>query len=260
MNPETDAPNLSLTIDGAVARLVIDRAAKRNAFTAAMWAALPGLVAQAMADPAVRVLLIAAATPGAFSAGADIEEFERALDDPGADPGSQGLVRAAQLSLSRSPKPVIALIEGDCVGGGCGLALACDIRVATPNARFGITAAKLGIVYSLHDTKLLVDLVGPGQARRILFAAGLIDGAEALRIGLVEVVAADARAAAEALATSIAAGSPHSIAGSKQIIQRILDGQADDDEATLAMFADAFNGPDFANGVAAFRAKRRPVF
>ena len=258
MNPEP--ANLSLTLDGAVARLVIDRAAKRNAFTAAMWAALPGLVAQAMAAPEVRVLLVAAAVPGAFSAGADIEEFEQALDDPGADPGSQGLVRAAQLSLSRAPKPVIALIEGDCVGGGCGLALACDIRVATPGARFGITAAKLGIVYSLHDTKLLVDLVGPGQARRILFAAGLIDGAEALRIGLVEVVAEDARAVAEALAVAIAAGSPHSIAGAKQIIQRVLDGQADDDDATLAMFADAFRGPDFANGVAAFRAKRKPVF
>lgn len=259
MDPEPDAPNLRLTLDGAVARLVIDRAARRNAFTDAMWAALPGLVAEAMADPGVRVLLVAAAAPGAFCAGADIEEFGRSLDNPGTS-GNQGLVRAAQLSLARAPKPVIALIEGDCIGGGCGLAIACDIRVASPTARFGITPARLGIVYSLHDTKLLVDLVGPGQAKRILFTAGLIDAAEALRIGLVEIVATDARAEAEALAATIAAGSPHSIAGAKQIVRRILDGQADDDAATLAMFADAFTGPDFAEGVAAFRAKRKPTF
>ena len=260
MDDPTAAPNLRLTLDGAVARLVIDRAARRNAFTDAMWAAVPGLVAKAMADPAVRVLLVAAAVPGPFSAGADIEEFGRALDNPGASAGDQGLVRAAQLSLARAPKPVIALVEGDCIGGGCGLAIACDIRVASPAARFGITPARLGIVYSLHDTKLLVDLVGPGQAKRILFTAGLIDAAEALRIGLVEIVATDARAEAEALAATIAVGSPHSIAGAKQMVRRIQDGQADDDAATLAMFADAFTGPDFAEGVAAFRAKRRPVF
>ncbi|QXQ06398.1 enoyl-CoA hydratase/isomerase family protein [Sphingosinicellaceae bacterium] len=252
--------SLSLALDGAVARLVIDRPAKRNAFNNAMWAAVPGLVARAMDDPAVRVLIVAAAVPGVFCAGADIEEFGRGLDDPAAGPGNQGLVRAAQLSLARAPKPVLALVEGDCVGGGCGLAIACDLRVASPAARFGITPARLGIVYSLHDTKLLVDLVGPGQAKRILFTAGLIDAAEALRIGLVEIVAADARAEVEALAATIVANSPHSIAGAKQVIRRIQDGQADDDAATLAMFADAFTGPDFAEGVAAFRAKRRPVF
>ena len=250
--------SLTLTIDGPVARLIIDRAERRNAFTNAMWAMVPGLVAQAMADPAVRVLIVQARDPGVFCAGADIAEFGRAAATGTAN--NQNVVRAAQLSIARAPKPVIALVEGDCVGGGCGLAIACDIRVASPAARFGITPAKLGIVYSLHDTKLLVDLVGPGQAKRILYTAGLIDAAEARRIGLVEIVADDARAHADELAATIAANSAHSIAGSKTIIRRILDGQADDDAATLAMFAEAFDRPDFAEGVAAFQGKRRPVF
>ncbi len=251
---------LSLAIDGPVARLVIDRAARRNAFTNAMWDALPGLVDQAMADPAVRVLVVQAAAPGVFCAGADIEEFGRALDDPAAGMRNQGAVRAAQLSLARAPKPVIALVEGDCVGGGCGLAIACDLRIAAPDARFGITPAKLGIVYSLHDTKLLVDLVGPGQAKRMLYTAGLLDAAEAQRIGLVEIVDPDARGVAAAVAATIAANSAHSTAGTKAILRRILDGQTDDDAATIAMFTGALAGPDFAEGVAAFRDKRKPRF
>lgn len=244
--------SLSLSTDGLIARLLIDRPDKRNAFSNAMWAAVPGLVAGAMADAAVRVLMVQARAPGLFCAGADISELGQAVD-------GQGVVRAAQLSLARSPKPVVALIEGDCVGGGCGLAIASDFRVASPRACFGITPARLGLVYSLHDTKLLVDLVGPGQAKRILYTAGLLDATEALRIGLVEIVAEDARAAADALAATIAANSPNSIAGTKQVVRRILDGQADDD-ATTAMFTQAFAGPDFAEGVAAFRGKRKPVF
>ena len=246
--------SLSLRCDGAIAHLIIDRPEKRNAFSNAMWAALPGLVADAMVRTETRVLMLEAAVPGVFCAGADIGELARPAD------GDVGLVRAAQLSLANAPKPVIAVIEGDCIGGGCGLALACDIRVAGPAARFGLPPARLGLVYSLHDTKLLVDLVGPGQAKRMLFGAEPIDAAEAHRIGLVEMLAAETRDAARQLATTIAGNSAHSVAGSKRIIQRILDGQADDDLATLAMFAQAFAGPDFAEGVAAFGARRRPSF
>ncbi|WP_017671833.1 enoyl-CoA hydratase-related protein [Blastomonas sp. AAP53] len=251
---------LSLTLDGAIAHLVIDRPDKRNAFTQAMWEALPGLIDQAMINPDVRVMILRASTPGAFCAGADIAEFGAGAQDPDWRIRNQAAIRRAMETLARAPKPVIAQIEGDCIGGGCGLSLACDFRIATSAARFGITPAKLGLVYSLHDTKLLVDLVGPSAAKRILFTAGLVDASEAFRIGLIDEIADDAAAAAGALAAQIASVSPHSVRASKAMIARIVHGQAEDDPNTLAQFADAFDGPDFREGVKAFLGKRKPEF
>ncbi|MES2173153.1 MAG: enoyl-CoA hydratase-related protein [Pseudomonadota bacterium] len=251
---------LRLEQDGPVARLLIDRPDRRNAMTQAMWEALPVLVGQAMADEAVRVLILASAAPGLFCAGADINEFATCSAQADWRVANQAAIRASQYALAHAPKPVIAAIDGDCVGGGCGLAIACDLRIAAPGARLGITPAKLGIVYSLFDTKLLVDLVGPARAKRILYTGALHSADEALSIGLIEEIAPDPLAAAYTLARTIAANAQHSVRASKAIVRRILEGQADDDATTLALFRDAFTLPDFAEGVAAFRAKRRPDF
>lgn len=251
---------LRLERDGPVARLLIDRPDRRNAMTQTMWEQLPHLVGQAMADDAIRVLILASATPGLFCAGADINEFAACSADENWRVANQAAIRASQYALAHAEKPVIAAIDGDCVGGGCGLAIACDLRIASPTARLGITPAKLGIVYSLFDTKLLVDLVGPARAKRILFTGALHAADEALAIGLIEEIAPDPLAAADTLARTIAANAQHSVRASRAIIRRILDGQADDDATTLALFRDAFTLPDFAEGVAAFRAKRRPDF
>lgn len=251
---------LRLERDGAVARLSIDRPSRRNAMTQSMWQLLPELVGQAMDDDDVRVLILTSATPGLFCAGADIDEFATCSGDPDWRVTNQAAIRASQYALAHAPKPIIAAIDGDCVGGGCGLAIACDQRITSPTARLGITPAKLGIVYSLFDTKLLVDLVGPARAKRILFTGTLHSAEEALSIGLIDQIAADPLAAAMDMATTIAANAQHSVRSSKAIIRSILDGQADDDDTTLALFRDAFTLPDFAEGVAAFRGKRRPDF
>jgi enoyl-CoA hydratase/carnithine racemase len=251
---------LRLSLEGPLARLLIDRAAKRNSITHAMWEQIPDLLAQAMADPDVQVLILQAAEPGAFSAGADIDEFGAHAQNRAWREANRAAIRRAQHELARAEKPTIALVEGACVGGGCGLAIACDLRVAAPGARFGITPARLGLVYSLHDTKLLVDLVGPAQAKRILFTGNLLDAAEAARIGLVDILADDTAAATQDLAGAIAAASPHSVRASKKMIRRILDGQAEDDAGTIAAFNGAFDGEDHLEGVAAFQGKRPPQF
>lgn len=249
--------SLRLVREGAVARLLIDRADKRNAFDLQMWEALPALVAEAVADPAAKVLELRAAQPGAaFCAGADIRELLANKDDAAWRAANQAAINRAQWELARADIPTIAFVEGDCVGGGCGIAMACDIRVATPAARFAITPAKLGLVYPLHDVKLLVDLVGPGQAKRILYTGRLLDAGEALRIGLVEQVAESP----QGLIDDILAASPHSLRETKRFIRRVLDGQTGDDAETLAIFAAAFEGPDFLEGTRAFVAKRKPEF
>ena len=165
-----------------------------------------------------------------------------------------------QHDLAQAPKPTIAIIDGDCVGGGCGIALACDMRVAGPKARFGITPAKLGLVYPLHDTKLLVDAVGPSQAKRILFTGQILSAEESLRIGLITILAEEPYDEAMALAETMASLSLHSQRMSKTIIKRILDGQVDDDGVSKTLFDSAFESDEFKEGVSAFLEKRKPEF
>ncbi len=247
---------LRLEKDGATAHLVIDRPDKRNAFDMAMWQALPRLLAGAAEDAELRLLVLRAAEPGAFCAGADIGELLANKDDAQWRAANQSAINRAQFELTRFPLPTIAFINGDCIGGGCGLALGCDLRVATTRARFGITPAKLGLVYPLHDVKLLTDLVGPGQAKRMLFTGSLIEAEEALRIGLVEVLAEEIAMFAE----PILSASRHSNRAIKAFIRRVLDGQVADDAETLSVFAQAFTGPDFLEGTSAFVEKRKPEF
>ncbi len=247
---------IRLETDGAIGRILIDRPDKRNAMTQNMWDTMPAIIDQAMANPDVRVIILTSATPGMFCAGADISELLAHKDDAAWRAANQAAIHRTQYVLARTAKPTIAFIDGDCVGGGCGLALACDMRVATPRSRLGITPAKLGLVYPLHDTKLLVELVGPGQAKRLLFSSMLINADEALQIGLIEITADSA----DNLAHAIAANSAHSTHAIKGFVRRILDGQTDDDAETKHIFAAAFTLPDFAKGTAAFTEKRKPDF
>lgn len=247
---------IRLTIEGRVARLTIDRAVKRNALDQAMWLAIPALVAEAVAG--ARVLIVEGAPGGVFSAGADIGEFATGSRDPDWRAANQAAIRAAMTAIAEAPIPTIALIEGDCIGGGCGLALACDVRIAGPKGRFGVTPARLGLVYSLEDTRRLVEAVGLAQARRILFTGALIDCTEAARIGLVTIPSDDPRATTDAVAADILATSGHSQREGKAMVARVSAGQRDDDDTTKKLFEQAFSLPDFAEGSAAF-LERRPA-
>jgi len=250
---------------GRVATIELAVPERRNAIGQAMWAALPGLCARLAADPAVRVVILTGA-PGpdgpVFSAGADIAEFPEVFATPAAAAGYNARVRAANAAVAALPMPVIARIAGACVGGGCGLALACDLRFAAAGARLGITPARLGIGYSVEDTAALVAVVGPARAKDMLFSARLLDAAEALSIGLVDRVVADGAldAAVAEHAATLAALAPATIRLAKATVDAIATAEPAGAGALRARFARLFSGPDLAEGLAAFRDRRPPRF
>ncbi|WP_018683296.1 enoyl-CoA hydratase/isomerase family protein [Actinokineospora enzanensis] len=250
--------NLILTTDGPVATVTIDRPAKKNALSYEMWRALPDLVRQVAADDTLRALIIQGTE--SFSAGADITEFGTVRRDVAGARDYAAAIEAATGALTALPKPTIAAVTGFCIGGGCELALACDLRVAAEDARFGITPAKLGIVFALPSTRLLVNAVGPAWAKQILFTADILDARTALRIGLVNELQADPRARAVELAGVMAARSRTTISGAKEIIGRIVDGRHDEDDAVHLLYAASVGGADYAEGVSAFLEKRSPQF
>jgi enoyl-CoA hydratase/carnithine racemase len=248
---------LELSATGPVATLTINRPAKRNAMSYEMWSALPGLMAQVSADERVRVLVIRGGEH--FSAGADIAEFSTLRRGAAGAAHYGEAVHNGERAIARLDKPTIAAISGFCVGGGCEIALACDLRVAAADARFGITPAKLGIVYNFTSTKQLVDVVGPAWAKQILFSADLIDAATALRIGLVNEVVESLDARVKELSEQIAGRAQVSVRGAKKIINSITDGGHEDD-FVRALYAEAASSADYAEGVSAFLEKRPPRF
>ncbi len=249
---------LRLDTAGPVATLTIDRPAKRNAMSYDMWSALPGLLARVQDAPAVRVLVIRGGEH--FSAGADISEFSTLRK--GADGAARygEAVHNGERAIVGLGKPTIAAVDGFCVGGGCEIALACDIRIASEGARFGITPAKLGIVYNMTSTKQLVDVVGPAWAKQILFSGELIDAATALRIGLVNEVCADLEARVKELSEVIASRAQVSVRGAKAIVERITDGHHEEDDVVRVLYDEAVHSAEYAEGVAAFLEKRSPRF
>lgn len=251
---------LKLETTGPVAVLTIDRPEKRNAMSFEMWSALPDLLAKVEADDSVRALVIRGTDH--FSAGADITEFTTLRADPAGARRYGAAVYAGERAIADLPKPTIAAITGVCVGGGCEIALACDLRIAADDARFGITPAKLGIVYNAMSTKRLVDVVGPAWASQILFTADLVDADTALRIGLVNELHPPAAVItrAQTLAETMSSRSQVSLQGAKTIITRITSGHSDEDDTVHALYETSVTSPDYAEGVQAFLEKRPPRF
>jgi enoyl-CoA hydratase/carnithine racemase len=251
---------LVLEIDGEVARLTLNRPEKRNALTRAMWAALPERVA-AFERSGAKVLVVAGAGE-TFAAGADIGEFETVYATRESTAEYFARVADGMGALARCPKPTLAEVRGACVGGGLGLALCCDLRIAAADARFAITPARLGLTYGLADTKRLTEVVGPSVAKDMLFTGRRLEAVEALRVGLVNAVvdpeALDAAVAEKA--REIADASGWSARTAKAIVARILDGAVADDAETAAWLLDAVEGEDFREGRAAFLEKRTPRF
>ena len=254
--------SLRLSRAGAVGTLLIDRPNKRNSLDGPTLRQLPELLRLAAADPELRVLILTGGEGADFSAGADIDEFEEICASPDAVIAFEQVFAAAQSAVEDFPKPLVAMISGACVGGGCGLVLGCDVRFADTKARFGITPAKLGLAYGLADTRRLVDAVGPANAADLLFSAKLIDAAHALRIGLATAVLEPDQLLAHTTnwAKAVAANAPSSLQALKDTLRRVRAGARTDDPASRASFVAAFYHDDFREGRHAFAERRHPQF
>ena len=211
-----------LAREDEIARLTLDRPEARNAIPLAGWDDLADLIEEVGRSDAR--LLIVEGAGGAFCAGADLGDFTPMRVDEAARVRFRESMRAALDRLSELPLPTIALIRGPCYGAGVALAMACDLRIAAADARFAITPAKIGISYPQEDVHRLVELVGPGQAARLLFTAQSIDAAEAKRIGLVEL---DDEAD---VISSILANDPESLSVLKRAIRLAGGGRRSDFE------------------------------
>lgn len=247
--------------DGS-AWVTINRPERRNAITQGIWQALPALAASLDADDATRVVVVRGAGDQAFSAGAAIEEFPQTYKTPDSTRAYNTDVQKATLAIANLSKPAIAAIHGHCVGGGCALAMACDLRFSGTSGQFGIPPARLGAAYSFSDTKRLYDLVGPARAKDLLFSGRVVAAAEALTIGLADRVVADADLAADvhAYCDALSHLSQNSIRTAKHTVAAIQAGVGQESAALRQLFDDAFAHQDFAEGYAAFLEKRKPRF
>ena len=248
--------NVVWAIDGPVGTLTFNRPQARNALTWDMYDAVADVCEEVDATPGLRVLVIQGAG-GAFAAGTDISQFREFRTS------ADGIEYERRLDavidrLERVTRPTIAAVDGPAVGGGCAIALACDLRLCSPRARFGVPVARtLGNCLSIANMARLVDCIGSGRVRDLLLTGRLIDAAEALALGLAtRVVAEDLEQEVRLLGLQLADRAPSTIAATKQLLVQLRDHRrpppADD------IIAKCYSSEAFKEGVAAFLEGRKP--
>lgn len=263
MSPAAHPPGaLHYTVENGVAHIVIDNPARRNAISLGMWRQLSDLADRCGSDDAVKCVVIAGKAGGGFAAGADISEFDthRSGDAVSVyDATSKGALQR----LINLAKPSIAAIDGHCIGAGISLALSCDLRLASAGAQFALPAARLGLGYEFDSLQRLVDEVGVGAARWMVFTGARFDAVRAERFGLVhervEGCAETVAQAAAVLAGQIACNAPLTIRAAKSTIAA-RDGSEQRRRIALDAIAACFTSEDYAEGQRAFVAKRLPLF
>ncbi|MDE2229746.1 MAG: enoyl-CoA hydratase/isomerase family protein [Alphaproteobacteria bacterium] len=265
MNAEGPSPTSRIiaAIEDAVGWIVFNNPAKRNAVSLDMWRAIPAILDRFERDDAVRVVALKGAGGKAFLSGADISEFEKVRATPEQVETYNRIAETAVARLNDCPKPTVAVIEGFCMGGGVGVALACDLRFASAGSTFAIPAARLGLSYRWSDLKKLVDLVGPAAAKEIFFTARSFTAAEAERMGLINRYLPDGELEAFARDTCarIAENAPLTIAATKGVVAELSKpAHAIDKAHCEALVKACYASADYAEGRRAFMEKRKPRF
>ena len=265
-----DGSRIALPTDKIIAErrdgvgwLTFNQPERRNAISQEMWDGIAVAAAAFAADPGIRVVVMRGAGDRAFTAGADISEFEKVRADAAAEEAYHARSAAAGHALKSLQVPLIAMIHGYCVGGGMAMAMRADLRIASTDSKFGIPAAKLGVSYAQESLDRLTQLVGPSRAKHVMFLARLYSAEQALAMGLVnEVVEPEAlEATVRGIAAEIAQNAPLTIRAAKTMIeQSLVDPARRDVAGNAALERACFDSEDYKEGRRAFMEKRRPVF
>ena len=248
---------------GAVGWIVFDQPTRRNAINGAMWRGIAPAMARFDADAEVRCVAFRGAGKEAFSAGADISEFESTRAQRESVDEYDKLLDQVLHAIQGSPKPSVAMIFGYCLGGGVEIALACDLRYCAASAQFGIPAAKLGLAYNVEGHKRLLETVGHARAREIMFLGRRYNADDALAMGLVHKLLPDGELEdfVEKVLVELSENAPLSIANSKTIIEEYVKSAGLPDAARMrAAIERCARSADYVEGRKAFMEKRKPRF
>jgi enoyl-CoA hydratase len=262
MKEYADGKMLAEVEDG-VGLITFNQPTKRNAMSVDMWHGLVEILDAFAADDAIRAVVLTGAGNKAFISGADISQFAQQRADANAQLEYDRLTSSGRARLASFPKPVIARIRGFCLGGGLGLAMQADLRIAAEDSQFGIPAAKLGIAYGFDMVRKLVSLVGPAHARTLLFTGERIGSGEAQRIGLVNRVVPDQDLSDVVLdlARTLADNAPLTLRAAKLAVNEAVKSESERDAAAVhAAVMACFDSSDYREGRTAFMEKRTPQF
>jgi len=255
---------LLLEKDGPIGWIVFNQPEKRNAVSQEMWELMPEYVNDLAKDEAIRVVILRGGGDQSFVSGADISQFKDKRKNMADEEEYRRISARGQDSLTTLQKPLMAMIHGYCVGGGVGVALTCDIRIASDDARFGIPAARLGLGYHYRGMDKLMALVGPAYTKEIFFSARTdFSAQDALRMGLINQIIpkAELEKFTRDYALKIAQNAPLTLRSAKETVNQLLRPAGERDLGLLdTLIADCFNSQDYQEGVKAFGEKRRPKF
>ena len=260
---QLDTERMLARSEDGVGWMIFNHPAKHNALSLEMWRGIADILEAFAVDDGVRVVIMRGTGGKAFVSGADISEFEAQRSNARQKEQYDRVAERANQALANFPKPLIALIEGYCIGGGLATALAADVRFATPDSKFGIPAARLGLGYAYDSLAKLARIAGPAQARDILFSARIMAAAEAKAMGLVNHLEerGDIEAKTLAYAKTVAGNAPLSVEASKAALNAWEQGAPPAELTAVEALVNAcFDSEDYREGRQAFMAKRKAQF
>lgn len=250
-------------IEGGIGWMTFNNPERRNAVSSDMWSAMGTIMETFEEDAAVRVIVLRGAGDKAFVSGADISQFEKHRSSPETVAHYDAVAGRAQKRLTDCTKPTIAMIQGYCIGGGLGIAVGCDLRIAAAGSKFGVPAARLGLGYASDGVKKLLDLVGPAYTREIFYTARHFSADEAQLMGLVNRVVPEAELEdyVRGYCETIANNAPLTMRALNRTVTELLRSPSAFDRALCdRLVAECFASEDYIEGRRAFMEKRKPVF